>query len=235
MTQYKYTYEGQDYMSEWALRRAMPYVSMPKVLTDEILEQYGIVKSVIPSTLETLDGARRVALNQLEQSFNQYSDSKNSYITSSLGFKANCRYRAFMDVSGLVLQAKDADAKAEEGAEPATVTFMDFDDTPHELTAEQLETLVLEISQNGTRAYGVKWVYRSALEAAESVEEIKQIAAGGFDFQHGDPEELTAKIASIKSELAAKAEAEAQSETAQAETQAAAQTTTTKARRKKSA
>lgn len=218
MAQYKYTYEGKDYMSEWALRRAMPYVSLPKVLTDEILERYGIVKSEIPTPTTDVATARRTALNRLEQTFNAYSESKDSYITSSLGFKANCRYRAFMDVSGLVLQAKNADelakqayelakqayeqakteaqaqaegeAKTEAEAptppEPQTVTFMDFDDTPHNLTAEQLETLALEISQNGTRAYGVKWAYRTALESAETVEEITEIAIGGFDFRPDD-------------------------------------------------
>ena len=205
MAQYKYTYEGQDYMSEWALRRAMPYVSLPKVLTDEILERYGIVKTEIPTPTTDVTMARRTALSRLEQTFNDYSDSKDSYITSSLGFKANCRYRAFMDVSGLVLQAKNADevakqayeqaqAQAEDGEatevptapEPQTVMFMDFDDTPHDLTAEQLETLALEISQNGSRAYGVKWAYRTALESAETVEEIEQIVSGDFDFRPDD-------------------------------------------------
>lgn len=202
MAQYKYTYEGQDYMSEWALRRAMPYVSLPRELSDEILERYGIVKSEIPTPTTDVTMARRTALNRLEQTFNEYSDSKDSYITSSLGFKANCRYRAFMDVSGLVLQAKNADelakqayeqaqAQAEEGEaptapEPQTVTFMDFDNTPHDLTAEQLETLALEISQNGSRAYGVKWAYRTALESAETVEDITAIVGGDFDFRPDD-------------------------------------------------
>lgn len=205
MAQYKYTYQEKDYMSEWALRRAMPYVSLPTVLTDEILQRYGIVKTEIQTPTVDVATARKTALNRLEQTFNTYSDSKDSYITSSLGFKANCRYRAFMDVSGLVLQAKNADevakaayeqavAQAEEGEagevptapEPQTVTFMDFDDTPHNLTAEQLETLALEISQNGTRAYGVKWAYRSALESAESVEDITDIVMGGFDFRPDD-------------------------------------------------
>lgn len=202
MAQYKYTYEGQDYMSEWALRRAMPYVSLPRELTDEILERYGIVKSEIPTPTTDVTMARKTALNRLEQTFNEYSDSKDSYITSSLGFKANCRYRAFMDVSGLVLQAKNADelakqayeqaqAQAEDGEvptapEPQTVTFMDFDNTPHDLTAEQLETLALEISQNGSRAYGVKWAYRTALESAETVEDITAIVGGDFDFRPDD-------------------------------------------------
>lgn len=207
MAQYKYTYEGQDYMSEWALRRAMPYVSLPRELTDEILERYGIVKSEIPTPTTDVAMARKTALNRLEHTFNEYSDSKDSYITSSLGFKANCRYRAFMDVSGLVLQAKNADelakqayeqaqseAQAEDGEatevptapEPQTVTFMDFDNTPHDLTAEQLETLALEISQNGSRAYGVKWAYRTALESAETVEDITAIVGGDFDFRPDD-------------------------------------------------
>lgn len=189
MAQYKYKYEGQEYHSEWALRRAMPYVSLPKELTDDILERFGIEKTEVPSPTTDLETARKTALIRLEQSFNLYSESKDSYITSSLGFKANCRYRAFMDVSGLILQAKNADTVAQlenEEASPATVTFMDFDDAPHQLTAEQLETLALEISQNGTRAYGVKWAYRTALESAENIEEITQITTAGFDFRPDD-------------------------------------------------
>lgn len=192
MAQYKYKYEGQEYNSEWALRRAMPYVSLPKELTDEILKRFGIEKIEVPTPTTDLETARKTALSRLEQSFNLYSESKDSYITSSLGFKANCRYRAFMDVSGLILQAKNADAVAqsevdgEEEATPATVAFMDFDDTPHQLTASQLETLALEISQNGTRAYGVKWAYRTAIESAETIEEITQITTAGFDFRPDD-------------------------------------------------
>ena len=200
MAQYKYKYEGQEYNSEWALRRAMPYVSLPKELTDEILQRFGIEKIEVPSPMTDLETARKMALIRLEQSFNEYSESKNSYITSSLGFKANCRYRAFMDVSGLILQAKNADAVAQlenEEASPATVAFMDFDDTPHQLTAAQLETLALEISQNGTRAYGVKWAYRTALESAESPEDIAQITTAGFDFRPED-QKLPVKTRSRK-------------------------------------
>lgn len=189
MAQYKYKYEGQEYNSEWALRRAMKYVSLPKELTDEILKRFGIEKIEVPTPTTDLETARKMALIRLEQTFNSYSDSKDSYITSSLGFKANCRYRAFMDVSGLILQAKNADTVAQlenEEATPATVTFMDFDDAPHQLTASQLETLALEISQNGTRAYGVKWAYRTALESAESIEEITQIMTSDFDFRPDD-------------------------------------------------
>lgn len=200
MAQYKYKYEGQEYHSEWALRRAMPYVSLPKELSDEILQRFGIEKIEVPSPTTDLETARKTALSRLEQSFNLYSESKDSYITSSLGFKANCRYRAFMDVSGLILQAKNADTVAQqenEEASPATVAFMDFDDTPHQLTASQLETLALEISQNGTRAYGVKWAYRTALESAESPEEITQITTAGFDFRPDD-QKLPVKTRSRK-------------------------------------
>lgn len=190
MAQYKYKFEGQEYSSEWALRRAMKYVSLPKELTDDILERFGIEKIEVPTPTTDLETARKTALSRLEQSFNLYSESKDSYITSSLGFKANCRYRAFMDVSGLILQAKNADVVAQSEGEgeatPATVAFMDFDDTPHQLTASQLETLALEISQNGTRAYGVKWAYRTALESAETIEEIAQITTAGFDFRPDD-------------------------------------------------
>ena len=167
----------------------MKYVSLPKELTDDILERFGIEKIEVPTPTTDLETARKTALSRLEQSFNLYSESKDSYITSSLGFKANCRYRAFMDVSGLILQAKNADAVAQnEGEEttPATVAFMDFDDTPHQLTASQLETLALEISQNGTRAYGVKWAYRTALESAETIEDVESIATAGFDFRPDD-------------------------------------------------
>lgn len=200
MAQYKYKYEGQEYNSEWALRRAMPYVSLPKELTDEILQRFGIEKIEVPTPTTDLETARKTALSRLEQSFNLYSESKDSYITSSLGFKANCRYRAFMDVSGLILQAKNADAVAQqenEEASPATVAFMDFDDTPHQLTAAQLETLALEISQNGTRAYGVKWGYRTAIESAESPEDIAQITTAGFDFRPDD-QKLPVKTRSRK-------------------------------------
>lgn len=214
---YKYRYNGQEYTSEWALRRAMPYVSMPKVLTDDILQTYGIEKIEVETPEMSLESAKTTAENRMEQAFNNYSDSSTSYITSSLGFDANCRYRAFVDVSGLILQAAEADAKAqkeyeqelatytesqaeEKGEtptppEPTTVTFMDFADQPHQLTKEQLNVLATEISKNGTRAYGVKWAYRSAIESAESVDDVAAIVIEGFDFRPDDQKPKAKTIA----------------------------------------
>lgn len=52
---------------------------------------------------------------------------------------------------------------------------MDYDDNLQMLDAEQLAKLQLEISENGSRAYGVKWQARQAIEKAQTNKEMLEI------------------------------------------------------------
>ena len=120
----------------------------------------------------SVEDLRSVKLEKLESSFLEYRTSKTTFVESSLGFKANSNSTAYMDVDGLI---GILEAQKESGQENPTVTFMDFDNAPHELTVENLKTLKNEISANGTRAYEVKWTLREQINSAKSKEELDAI------------------------------------------------------------
>lgn len=118
---------------------------------------------------QTLEEVRAQKLSQLDSSFKAwYQDGAT--VTTSLGFVADSDSRAMMDVSGLVttLEAQPAESRA-------TVAFMDANNQTHLLDLEQLKTVQVEIIQNGQSAYQQKWALRTAIETAQSKEELEAI------------------------------------------------------------
>lgn len=131
------------------------------------------IKAIPEPSLSELKSAKRL---DLESEFLDYRASKTTFVNSSLGFKVNANSTAYMDVDGLIgILASQREA----GNDNQTITFMDFDNVPHELNEEQLTTIKNEISMNGSRAYGVKWAYREKINAAQTKEELDAIV---FDF-----------------------------------------------------
>ena len=47
------------------------------------------------------------------------------------------------------------------------------------LTAAQLTQLKLEVSENGSRAYGVKWTYRQQIDSINDKEQLKELYRNG--------------------------------------------------------
>lgn len=118
---------------------------------------------------KTLEEVRAEKLSELDSSFMQWYEDKAT-VTTSLGFVADSDARAMMDVNGLVttLEAQPAETRA-------SVAFMDANNESHLLTLEQLKTVQVEIIQNGQSAYQQKWALRTAIEAAQSIEDIEAI------------------------------------------------------------
>lgn len=129
------------------------------------MKQYKIVE--IPAT--SIDELKNAKLSQLDSAFLQWYET-DAVVTSSLGFVADSDSRAMMDVSGLVttLEAQPAESRA-------TVAFMDANNESHLLTLEQLKTVQVEIIQNGQSAYQQKWALRTAIESAQTKEELDAI------------------------------------------------------------
>lgn len=132
-------------------------------------EEEGLWWSVEAIPEKTLEELRAQKLSQLDSSFKAwYQDGAT--VTTSLGFVADSDSRAMMDVNGLVttLEAQPAESRA-------TVAFMDADNQTHLLGLEQLKTVQVEIIQNGQSAYQQKWALRTAIENAQSKEELEAI------------------------------------------------------------
>ena len=129
------------------------------------MKQYKIVEIPAPSIAEL----KNAKLSQLDSAFLQWYET-DAVVTSSLGFVADSDARAMMDVSGLVttLEAQPAESRA-------SVAFMDANNEAHLLTLDQLKTVQLEIIQNGQSAYQQKWTLRTAIESAQTKEDLDAV------------------------------------------------------------
>lgn len=132
-------------------------------------QEEGLWWSVEKIPEKTLDEVRASKLSELDSAFMSWYEDKAT-VTTSLGFIADSDARAMMDVNGLVttLEAQPAGTRG-------SVAFMDANNEAHLLTLEQLKTVQVEIIQNGQSAYQQKWTLRTAIEAAQSIEDLEAI------------------------------------------------------------
>lgn len=180
----RYLYKDQKYTSLWSLRQSIwkkEHIVYGNPTTQEEFDEIGLkvtVENYDPLDEMDLEQLRARCLSILEQQFTTYRNSSNTYINSSLGFKANANVTAYNNVDGVLLQAQMGAATLSEDGK---VTFMDFDNNVQMLDADQLKTLKLEISENGSRAYGVKWQYRSQIMAAKDNATLKNLMVFNFN------------------------------------------------------
>ena len=179
----RYLYNGQKYTSLWSLRQAIwsnEKKAYGNPITQEEWDSVGIdvtVQEYDPLDEMDLEALRARCLSILEQQFTAYRNASTTYINSSLGFKANANITAYNNVDGILLQAQEGASTLSEGK----VAFMDFDNQVQMLDADQLKTLKLEISENGSRAYSLKWQYRTQIEAAQDHATLKNLMTFNFD------------------------------------------------------
>ena len=177
--QKKYVYAGETYGSAWAVKRAIEKAENKKFgpEPDGTLEEkqtfwagVGVTYTEEPDPTPSLETLKARKNAELEKAFLQWYE-KDAVVVSSLGFTADSDARSMMDVSGIVtaLEAQPEETRT-------TVAFMDSTNTPHMLTLEQVQTLQLEIIQNGQAAYQRKWELRTAIENAEDDEALTAIA-----------------------------------------------------------
>lgn len=166
----QYTYNDKVFSSEQLVRNAIwenehkvfgPAPST-KTKAKAFWKALGVIyteKAAPEPSLETLKAQK---LSSLDRAFTQWRQDK-AVLVSSLGFTADADERAMIDVSGLV-------------ALEAPAVFMDADNTPHELSLEDLKVLQKEIIGSGNSAYQAKWMYREAVNAAEDKESLEAIS-----------------------------------------------------------
>ena len=192
----RYKYNNQTYMSLHQLRQAIYSVENilygnPKTQEEfdaiELLKGKVVVEEFDPLddlTVEQLRNNCQVAMNA---AFIEYRNSSKTYIDSSLGFPVNANEVAYQNIDGCLLQAQQGSAYlSEEGK----VAFTDFNDNLQMLTADQLTKLKLEVSENGSRAYGVKWTYRQQIDSMSDKEQLKELYRNGqWDFRPASQKE----------------------------------------------
>lgn len=162
----KYLYNDNVYHSEYAVRQAVweedhkVFGKEPEENRAEFWEKLNVTYSEEEQQF-TLKELRAKKLGELDRAFYEWR-SKQAVLVSSLGFVADADERAMIDVSGLV-------------ALEAPAVFMDANNVPHELTADQIKILHKEIIQSGNKAYETKWALRNAISAAESKDALEAI------------------------------------------------------------
>lgn len=183
----KYKYNNQEYFSLKQLRDAI-YITENKLYgnpkTQEEFTELGLEVKVIEFdplddlTVEQLKENCQVAMNA---AFTEYRNSSKTYIDSSLGFPVNADEVAYQNIDGCLLQAQQGSVSLDS---EGRVAFTDFNDNLQMLTAAQLTQLKLEVSENGSRAYGVKWTYRQQIDSMSDKEQLKELYKNGqWDFR----------------------------------------------------
>lgn len=133
--------------------------------------------------IDALDGKRRFQIKAVpELSIDELKTAKSEQVKSAylkyradeatvpsiLGFTADANTRAWTDVMGLA-------TKAQSAAAGEKITFRAADNTFHEITRDQLGTLLLEIIAAGEDSYAQKWAMDKAIEAAATKDELDAI------------------------------------------------------------
>ena len=111
----------------------------------------------------TLEEARTEKLAELEAAFD--TASHKAHCTSSVGFEIDADETANRNIEGLVLVMQPEE----------TTLFRAYDNTFHEVTREQLETMRKEIVVNSQYLYQAKWTMEARIKAAETTEALKII------------------------------------------------------------
>lgn len=92
----------------------------------------------------------------------------NGFVDSTLGFRIDATRRSIDDIEGLI-------DLVSSGAMTAPVTFRGYDNTYHNLSLDQLNTLRIEAKGRGPILYAKKWELEAALDKALTVEEVQTI------------------------------------------------------------
>ena len=183
-----YKYQNFEYKDEQSLREAIWQKErkiLPSITTEVDWAKHGVELTIteipyVEPREPGLDELKQMKLGALDGAFNEYRNSSETFLVSSLGFKVNANVTAFDNVSGLVAQLQ---FRVEKGDESPQVGFMTFDDELVMMDLEKMKTLQVEISQNGSNIYGQKWALRQTIQAAENEEALNAIE---IVFMHTD-------------------------------------------------
>ena len=107
---------------------------------------------------------------------------QTGYVSSSLGFSVDATERANRDIAGLIT------VMSQDGA-PASTYFCDYGNIMRVVTLDNLRTMQLEVITHGRQLYARKWALRTAIEAAQSMEDLQTIVidlSGGDTAQNGE-------------------------------------------------
>lgn len=112
-----------------------------------------------------LEALKQARMEELHRAW--LSAEANGQVNSSVGFAIDATERANRDITGLITGL--------EATNQTTTTFCAADNSFHEVTLDQLKTMLLEIIQHGQAIYAAKWQMRQAIEGATTLEAVSAV------------------------------------------------------------
>lgn len=118
----------------------------------------------------TLDEFKEIAKANLKTFFKQYENelvNSNIHIHSDLGFEINADIRSQNNVRSLITLLESSDAE--------TISYKDYDNKDHDLTLDQLKSILFEMCNYVNYIYKKRWESKKKIEDAKSIDEILAI------------------------------------------------------------
>ena len=115
---------------------------------------------------QRLADAKAVKIADIKSAF--AAAEANGFVDSTLGFRIDATRRSIDDIEGLI-------DLVSSGAMTAPVTFRGYDNTYHNLSLDQLNTLRIEAKGRGPILYAKKWELEAAVDKALTDEEVQTI------------------------------------------------------------
>lgn len=118
-----------------------------------------------PIYTPTLEDAKSEKLEAVKTAF--LAASETAHCMSSVGFEIDANETANRDINGLIV-VMEARGKESE-------LFRTYDNTFHEVTLDDLKTMLVEISEHGQKLYARKWQLEVSIQAVATVEDLDAI------------------------------------------------------------
>ena len=152
-------YEGACYPDTETPDFHRRWVHTPADSKDNVSED-GISISL---TLAEMKGFKLMQVDNATTGFDAERKDSGMIFKSSLGFTVDGDARSRDNLSGLI----------NIGVEP--VAFRDHDNGDHQLTLDNLRTLLREAQMNGAMLYQQKWKLQAKIESTKSLKALKAI------------------------------------------------------------
>lgn len=145
------------------------WVNTPVDSDDNVLKNSTNIMGGIGIEL-TLDEFKEIAKANLKTFFKQYENelvNSNIHIHSDLGFEINADIRSQNNVRALITLLESSDAE--------TISYKDYDNKNHDLTLDQLKSILFEMCNYVNYIYKKRWESKKKIEDAKSIDEILAI------------------------------------------------------------
>ena len=155
-TKSAYTADSLGFIDNHMDESELTFVPYNKELTSGVYYVKGHEKP--ESTIEELKAKKLAEISAEAHKYSQY-ECGEMYLTSSVGFKINADHKSQDNIRGLI-------------ALNTATAFKDFDNQFHQVSVDDLNTMLTECYVNGSSLYQQKFEYESRVDAAKSAEDL---------------------------------------------------------------